>query len=270
MPAEAAFPDYDTARIAGLYAAHTGNRWADSAERTAAQMIASRFPAAPERMHRVREYHAATALEAVTRGVRGVVHGACGYPADPASPADPSHPNPHAAAAAACPDARFCYADCCEPVAKICEAYLAGPRVAVCTASVRDPGGLLDCPAVAALPRPLHVQCQMAAHFWAPGFARALMAGYARLLSPGDELLLTWTVPSATAGGRRLTALASRLAGTRVYRHTAADVAGWLDDAGLRVAGAGPEDVRGPAPAWAERARALAPGRAMGVVARVR
>ena len=97
-----------------------------------------------------------------------------------------------------------------------------------------------------------------------------LLHQYAQLLPRRSELLLTWTLPSDTDGGRELAAVASEISGTQVYRHPARAVAGWLDDAGFKVMPPGPADVRGWVPMWAERARAQAPGRVMGVTARVR
>ena len=256
-------PDLDTARIAHIYAALAGSPWADAVDREAVDLPAHPRPrAARERMLSARRYHSAAALKAVTRGIRGVVFGACGLPASP---------EPHQAAAAACPDARFLFADAAEEVAKICDAMLGNcDHVAACAASLRDPEGMLSCPEVAGLPRPLHLQAQMSLHFWATELACKLLRDYARLLPRRSELLLSWTLPSDTEGGRRLTEIASEISGTQVYRHPAKEVAGWLDDAGFRVAGAGPGDVRGWVPMWAERARAEKPARVMGVTARVR
>ena len=261
MPAGAENPDIDTARVARVYAALADSPWADAAEREAVN--GDTHPgtrAARERIRSARRYHAAAAVAAVTRGIRGIVFGACGLPAGP---------EPHLAAAVVAPDARFVFADADPLISKINEALLGG-RVSVCTASLRDPGGLLSCPEITDLPRPLHLQAQMSMHFWAADLARELLRDYARLLPARSELLLTWTVPSGTDGGRELTAVASEIAGTPVYRHPARDVAGWLGDAGFRVAQPGPADVRGRVPVWAERVRAQAPARVMAVTARVR
>ena len=255
-------PDLDTAHIALIYAALAGSPWADAAEREA--VSADAHPgtrAARERMLRARQYHASAALKACTRGIRGVVFGACGLPAEP---------EPHQAAALACPDARFVFADAGEEVAKICDAMLGGDHVTACTASLRDLEGMLACPEIAELPRPLHLQAQMSLHFWPAPLARELLRDYARLLPARSELLLTWTLLSDTDGGRELAAVASEISGTPVHRHPAKEVAGWLDDAGFKVMPPGPADVRGWVPLWAERARAQAPARVMAVTARVR
>lgn len=263
MPAGAVVPDLPTFHIAKVYAALAGSPWADAAQRKA--VAGDAHPgarAARERMRSARQYHAAQAVKAVTRGVRGIVFGACGFPAEP---------EPHTAAAAAAPDARFVFAAHDADIAKISEALFGEcGRIGVCTASVRDPEGLLGCTEIAALPRPLHVQVQLALHFWPPDFARSLIRDYMRLLPRRSELLLSWTLPSDTDGGRKLAQTASGIARAQVYRHPATDVAAWLDDAGLRVIPPGPADVRGWVPRWAERERAKAPGRAMGVVARKR
>ena len=109
-------PDIDTARIARIYAALADSPWADAAEREAvAQDAHPGTRAARERIRSARRYHAAAAVNAVTRGIRGIVFGAGGLPAEP---------EPHTAAAAACPDARFVFADADPIVAKISEALL--------------------------------------------------------------------------------------------------------------------------------------------------
>jgi hypothetical protein len=253
-------PDIDTARIARVYAALADSPWADAAERAAVSSDAHPGTrAARERIRSARRYHAAAAVEAVTRGIRGIAFGAAGLPAGP---------EPHLAAAAVAPDARFVFADADPIISKINEALLGG-RVSVCTASLRDPAGLLSCPEIEALPRPLHLQAQMSLHFWPPDFARELLHDYGRLLPARSELLFTWTLPSDTDGGRDLMAVASVIAGTQVYRHPAKTVAGWLDDAGFRAVPPGPADVRGWVPGWVERERALAPGRVMAVLARL-
>ena len=224
----ALMPGLDTGHIARIYAALAGSPWADAAEREAvAQDAHPGTRAARDRILRARQYHAAAAVRACTHGIRGIVFGACGLPAEP---------EPHTAAAVACPDARFVFCDPDPIVAKICGA-LPGEagRIAVCTESLRDPGELLSCPEVAGLPKPLHLQAQMSLHFWPPKEARDLVRDYARLLAARSELLLTWTLPSDTDGGRELMAVASEISGTEVYRHPAGEVAGWLDDCGLRV-----------------------------------
>jgi hypothetical protein len=256
MPAGAARPEIDTLHIAKIYAALADSPWADAAEREAVSRDAHPGTrAARERIRSVRRYHAAAAVKAVTSGILGIVFGACGLPAGP---------EPHLAAAAVTPDARFVFADPDPIVAKVNEAMLGG-RVGVCTASVRDPAGLLSRPEITDLPAPLHLQVQMSLHFWAPDLTRELLHDYARLLPARSELLLTWTLPSDTGGGRDLVTAASGIAGAPVYRHLAQDVAGWLDEAGFRVPLPGPADVRGLAPGWAERERAMAPGRVMAV-----
>jgi hypothetical protein len=255
-------PDLDTGHIARVYAALAGSPWADAAEREA--VSADAHPgtrAARERILRARQYHASAALKAVTRGIRGVVFGACGLPAEP---------EPHQAAMTARLETRFVFADAGEEVAKICDAMLGSDHVTACAASLRDLEGMLSRPEVAGLPRPLHLQAQMSLHFWPAEVACELLRDYARTLPAGSELLLTWTLPSDTGGGRELMAVASEITRAQVCRHPAEDVAGWLDDAGFQVMPPGPGDVRGWVPLWAERQRAQAPGRVMAVTARVR
>ena len=272
MPAGPENPGIDTARIARIYAALAGSPWADAAEREAiAKDAHPGMKAARERIRGARQYHSAAALKAVTGGIRSVVFGAPGLPAsEPARRGTDQVPDPHEAAIAAVPSARFTYAEADEGVAKINDAVFGRcGHVAVCVASLRDPEGLLGCPEVADLPGPLHLQAQMSVHFWPPYLAQSLIHDYARRLPARSELMFTWTLPSGTDAGRELAALASDIAGTPVYRHPALDVKRWLSDAGFQVPSRGPADVRGRAPEWAEQARAQAPGRVMGITGRL-
>lgn len=213
-------------------------------------------------MTRAREFHARAARQALTHAARSVVFGAPGFPAKPVL---------HEAALAASPGARVCYADADPDVTAIREALHEDPgRIAVCTASLRDPAGLLACPEVAELPGPLHVQAQLAMHFWAPRQARGLIRDYGRLLPSGSVLLATWALPSAAPAGRDLAERAAAVLGACVYRHRPETAAGWLDDAGLSVMPPGPADVRGWGLGWSERARSRAPVRVMGIIARKR
>jgi S-adenosyl methyltransferase len=252
-------PVIDTETVARLYAAFAGCTWADTAEAEAAAAIEARVPGISARFLRARAFHARAARQAVTHAARGVVFGAPGFPLSP---------DPHEDAAHADPQAQFAYADASPLVTKVNEALLAVPgRVTACTASLRDPEGLLSCPEVAELPRPLHVQAQLAAHFWSPCAARTLIGDYARLLPDRSVLLLSWGSYAATDAGRELAAVLGEACGTKVYRHTPRAVAKWLGDAGMKVMPPGARDVRGWHMAWPELERRRAAGRIVAVIA---
>ena len=274
MPAGPENPGIDTARIARIYAALAGSPWADAAEREAiAKDAHPGMKAARERIRGARQYHSAAALKAVTRGIRSVVFGAPGLPAsEPARRGTDQVPDPHEAAIAAVPDARFTYADADEEVAKINDAVFGRcGHVAVCVASLRDPEGLLACPEVADLPGPLHLQAQMSVHFWPPDLAQSL---HPRLRAAAAR-------PVGAAGHLDAPVRHGRGAGTGRAR------LGHRRDARLPAPGAGRGPVArrrrvpGASPRPGRRARAgcrsgrsgrgrRRPGRVMGITARVR
>jgi hypothetical protein len=258
----------DTDVVAGLYAALAGSTWANAADREQARRLTALFPAdrrspsgVSPRMLRAREFHSRAARQAARAGAAGIVFGAAGLPASPA---------PHEAALEAFPGTRFCYAGG-EVTAKIAAAVYGGvPEVSACAAMLRDPGELMDRPEVRKLGDRISVQAQMAAHFWSDKLGRDLVSQYARLLSPGSTLVLTWALPAASRAGREWAAVVEDITGAAVYRHPPGAVARWIEDAGLELLWPGARGVRGWPRRWPELEWERAPAKVMGAVARKR
>lgn len=250
----------DTAVIARLTSALAGGDYHYATDRELARQVKARFPGICEHLAAARRFHGAAALRAVTRGqARGILVMGAGYPC---------RPDPHEAPLGAVPAVRAVYADPDEAVTAVNRVRLGGPRVSACQGVARDPAGTLAVPEVAALPRPLCVIVRMCLQYWPPDAAAAITAAWARLLPPGSFLAVSLVVPSPEAAGW-LTAML-RDAGIRLWRHEPADLAGWLDRAGLELTAPGVVDVRAwPDRAWADSHFAgLAPGQIVGALAR--
>jgi S-adenosyl methyltransferase len=235
-------PSVPTGDIARLRDAILGGVHANEAERKLAEDLRRRFPALPERAAETRRFHSRAAEWAVLSGARGAVFGAAGYPV---------RPYRHEAAMAANPDARFAYADPDPWVRLVLRDALESPRVRVCPGTPREPGRLLARPEVAAIGEPLQMHAPMAPHYWLPNFAAWLIGEYGRLLTPGSSLTVSMGVMNAEFAGAMTEA-----AGTQVYRHSPADLARWLHDAGLVPVrdgdGPGVMDARAWPRSWAE------------------
>lgn len=226
--------------IARLHNAWAGGRWADAADRELVAELERQAPGTARLVRATRKFHRRAALWAVTDGgAAGVVFVPAGLEADP---------EPHEDALRASPSARFVYADPDEAVTLINETFIVStdPRIAVCTASSRDPAGLLGDPEneVPGVPevraimgvardRPISVQMQMAVQFWPADIAASHIAAYGRLLPRRSSLVLSAGIAGAAPGEW----LEKAGAGGRLYGHSPEDVAGWLEDAGLVMTG---------------------------------
>ena len=123
---------------------------------------------------------------------------------------------------------------------------------------------------MAALPRPLFVLLPLVAHFWPPAFAASVLREWGALLPAGSVTALSLWIPDGTRAGDEFAEWFAGCA-ARMFTHSPADVAGWLEGAGMAVEASGVRDVRG----WTGPARSEAhygrrkPGRVIEAVARV-
>jgi hypothetical protein len=111
---------------------------------------------------------------------------------------------------------------------------------------VAGPVALLASPAlraVADLDGPACVVLALTLHLMDAGQAAAMIAGVAGQLAAGSAVIVSATVPDATAAGDELIAAFSPAG--RVHRHPPGVIAGWLEAAGLEVVPPGVTDVRG-------------------------
>lgn len=236
-----------------------------AADRTLAAAITASWPQSGRRLAEATAFHTRVLLHAVTaqdRPARGLLIAGTGYPLGT---------DPHRAALAAVPQARAAYADPDPEAVAVKQAFLAGERVASYQAVARDPAALLSAPEAAALPRPLCVLLRLVLQYQPPEQAAGTVAEYARLLDPGSLLAMSVAIPSEADARKFSGLLAVAGTGLRLYAHQPADVAGWLDKAGLETLPPGVVDVRAwPDRGWTEAAFAQAgTGRIVGAVARV-
>jgi S-adenosyl methyltransferase len=215
--------------IAELHDALAAGGWAGAAAKKAARELETAMPGAARRVRLARVFHARAAKWAVEDGAAGVVFAAGGYPCAPPL---------HTAAAEASPDARFVYASSDAGIAAVLRGAVAGPRVSVAEVSARHPETLLTHPAVRDCDGPLSVHLHLCCHFWSPGLARDVIGTYARLLPPRSTLVMS----SAILGDRQAAEWSEAVA-SPVYRHSAAGIHAWLEEAGMSVAGHGVRDV---------------------------
>lgn len=184
----------------------------------------------------------------------GVIFAAAGYPAP-----DPDRPGVlgfHTAAQEASPGALFAYVEPHLEALTYNLALLAVPdmdHVAAYAATACAPGDVLgNGNAREILARgAVHVQLQLRLHWWDTGFCAWALTEYGRLLTPGSTLAVTLAVPGIPGRWEEFAA-AARDAGCPVQAHTPADVAAWIEKAGLRVSPCGVTDVRAGTRSWAD------------------
>lgn len=234
-------PSPDTAAAARLYDAFRGGFRAHATEQRLADEIKVRFPGVAGQVAMADAFHARSAVWAVTAtSAAGVIFGAAGFP--------PPGSMPHAEAARLNPAALFAYADAGPVVTALLRRKLDGDkRASAYTASIRDPARLLGAAEAQAIGMPVSVHLCMAAHFWPGPFAARLLAQYKEMLARGSSVVLTLGVRGPDEErGAELARLVTPVTGP-VYGHTAQDVAGWINGAGLLPVRPGVTDVRGSA-----------------------
>jgi hypothetical protein len=248
-------------RTARVLSAQAGGVVASAADRELAAAIEGRWPGTGAMIGQARVFHSLAAQWAVREeGVRGLVVAPVGYPC---------HPDAHVAALEEDPELRCVLADPVEEAALIAGAKWAGPRVSVLQSLASDAAGIMGSEAVRALPGPLCLLLPHVATMLPPEVAAGMIAGYAALLPGGSVVILSWWAPGGSQGGDAVIALWRELVAP-AWGHTGADVAGWLDAAGLETLRS-PRDVRvRPGRAWLEAEYARRPpGRMMRAIARV-
>jgi O-methyltransferase involved in polyketide biosynthesis len=150
----------------------------------------------------------------------------------------PASPSVHQAARAVLPSARVTYVDIDPVVLSHARALLTtDDGVTAVSTDLRDPAGVLAYPdlrAVIDLARPTGVILGAVLHFLAADAARAVTAGYARLIAPGSYLIISVARYDDEMLGKRLSAEYTAAAW---HNHTHADVVSFF--AGLELVGPG-------------------------------
>jgi hypothetical protein len=216
--------------VQGVYDALRGGHRNLGADRNAATALEKAFPGTGERMLEERDFKARAVTWAADSGLRQFIVAGAGMPG-------PAAQNVHEAARAAVPGAVTVYASADPYAAAWNRALLAenDPLVEAVDASVLSPAGIFGHPAVKKLidlGAPACVVVPMVLHFFAPADAGLILREIAAPLAPGSVVAV-----SAWAGGdpARAGEFSRLFAVGRVWRHEAADLAGWMSAAGLRI-----------------------------------
>jgi hypothetical protein len=177
----------------------------------------------------------------------------------------------HSRAADANPKARFTYSAPDPSLVDVIAQELAAvepDRVSVVLAPSLDADEVLAGLPPEASGGPVSVQIVLTPARWPPGLARKAIARYVKLVPPGSTLCLSLVTGDQRPEGAQMMDAPS-LAGGRGYCHTARDVTGWIEDAGLVLHPDGVQDVRALMRGWAVRYPAPpgVPGQVIGAVA---
>ncbi len=236
----------------------------ERADRELGKAIEEEFPTVPVHVWAAKEFHLRVARWSAERGIaRFVRAGAVTWA--------PNGRNIHEAAREVIPAAEVVYVNRDAEAADWAREQLAdSPGLASVRASVLRPAEVLEAPEIAALLAPRRPVCLilgMVLHFAPAEHAAAVTAAYARALPSGSAIAVSVALPDDSPQADRLLAMFTP---ARVYRHTAADVTGWLEDAGLDIVPPGVRDVR-LVPGWAAKEPPVRPpGVTVGALGRVR
>lgn len=230
-----------SATVHGVYDAMRGGDQHLRADRELAKAIEAEFPQVPVHVRAASDFDLRVTRWCAERGIaRFIRAGAVTW--------QPDGRNVHDAARAVNPAAQVAYANRDAEAHDWARALLAcDPGVSAVHASVSRPAEVLAAPAVMRLlapGRPVCVIIGMVLHFAPERDAAARVAAFAAALPPGSVLALSLSLPDHSPRADRLLLMYTPAA---MYRHTAADVAGWMRDAGLADAElAGSEAVPPP------------------------
>jgi hypothetical protein len=163
----------------------------------------------------------------------------------------PTRPAVHETARGEDPLARVAYVDSDPVVLSHVRALPEiGHGIAAAGADLADPAAVLGHPALLEVIDPGRPACVILAavlHFMSAAASREIVAGYAREIAPGSLLVLSTVMYADPELSERMVALYS--AGT-LRSHPAADVAGWLEGAGLELVPPGVVTTEGWQGGW--------------------
>lgn len=221
------------ATVQGVYDFWLGGSQHTRADRELGRAVAERFPTVPAHLRAAERFHQRAACWAAERGISRFIRAG-------AVPCLPAGENLHEAVRRVRPGAGTVYVSRSAGWIRV---RFAGEAEAA-GADAGRPGEVLEAGPVAALlagREPACLVLGMVSQFEPPGLAAANVAAYAAALPPGSVLAVSAGLLRDSPEGDELAAMFTP---ARVYRHTARDVAGWLEGAGLRLVPPGVRDVR--------------------------
>jgi hypothetical protein len=183
-PAATGF-DPATPNAARVYSRLLGGKDHFPSDRGEADALLEIYPPLADMARENRAFIAEAVTWAAGEGIVQFIDLGAGLPVAPAV---------HQSAQAVRPGARVAYVDLDPVVLSHARALLAGPRVAVAEADLRDPAAVLADPELRAVIDPAEPVCVILAavlHFLDADTARQVTAGYARLAAPGSCLAIS-------------------------------------------------------------------------------
>lgn len=229
--------------VHGVYNYWMGGSQHSRADRELGRSIAEHFPQVPVHVWAAQEFHLRVTRWAAERGISRFIHGG------PVTVL-PGGCNVHDAARAVNPAAEVIYVNWEAEAHEFAQEMLTGgkPTRAVLAA----PGDMNPAPAVTemlATGEPVLAIAGLAMHFMDAGTAARMTAHVAAALPSGSVGAVSLAVPGDSPQAAELLEM---FAAARVFRHTAQDVTGWLEKAGMEIVPPGVCDVRlHPGKTWA-------------------
>ncbi len=221
--------DPGTPNMARIYDYCLGGKDHFPADRAEAERLLGIYPPVRDLVRENRAFVTRAVSWAARQGTGQFIDLGAGLPACPAV---------HQAARTVLPAARVAYVDADSVVLSHARALLAtSDGVTAVAADLRDPGAVLADPplrAVIDLARPVCVILGAVLHFMDAGAARAVTAGYARVVAPGSCLVISVASVDDESLGKQL---AQEYTAAAWHNHTPADVTSFF--AGLELVGPG-------------------------------
>lgn len=241
--------------IHGVYDFWLGGGQHLRADRELAQAIAAKYPSVPAHIRAAQQFHLDAARWCAEQGITRFIH--AGH-----LTALPEGRNVHDAARQVDPGAEVIYAYRNEGAHALSEGLLSADGRA--TAVLVGEGGILGGEPVRAWMEdgePVCVIAGMLLHFAPADRAASRVARLAAALPPGSVFVVTMALAVNSPRARDILGMFTP---GRTYQHTAADLEGWLDAAGLKMMAPGVMDVLVVQDSGWERE---APGRSPGFMA---
>jgi len=221
--------DTSVPNMARVYNYWLGGKDHFAADRAEAERLVALYPPLLALARENRAFVAEATAWAAGQGISQFIDLGAGLPASPPV---------HQAARAVIPTTRVAYVDIDPVVLSHARALLAtGDGVTAVAADLRDPQAVFasqELREVIDPARPVCVILGAVLHFMDAGAARAVTAGYARLMAPGSCLVISVACFDDEALAKQL---AEEYTAAEWHNHTAADVASFF--AGLEMAGPG-------------------------------
>jgi hypothetical protein len=224
--------------VHGVYDYMRGGDQHERADRDLAKAIEGEFPQVPVHVRAASDFDLRVTRWCAERGINRFIRaGAVTW--------QPDGRNVHDAAREADPGARVVYVNSDAEAHDWVRGLLAcDPGVSAVHEPVERTAEVLAAPAVAALLAPREPVCLiigMVLHFAPASRAEARVCAFATALPSGSVLAVSLSLPDHSPRADRLLALYTP---SRMWRHTAEDVAGWMEGAGLDLVPPGVCDVR--------------------------